>query len=311
MGLEQILIIANPTAGRRRGSSLRVAEEALTQAGVPYSLYLTTGPGDATVAARQASRQGYRLVVAAGGDGSINEVVNGLLGTDVELGILPIGTENVLARELGIPRDPTEACHYFLTTTAQKVDVGWTGERAFLAFAGVGFDAYVAHRLDVKCKARWGALAYFWASLRLFYAYRRQCHQVVLQVEDQEFEVDFWMLLVGNIARYGGGLRPAPRARIDDGLLDLCIFPSAGLVGTLNQLWRTRRGQHISLPGVIYLQAQSFRLDVKSLEQVQLDGEAWNPRVPLNFEVLPNALSLRYQRPTLRGAQDEGLVWKS
>ena len=168
------LLIINPTAGRRRGSPLEEIQRGLSQPFVDLAVHLTTGPGDATVAAQQASQDGFDLVVAAGGDGSLNEVANGLVGSDVELGLIPVGTENVLARELGVPLTPTLACQHLLDTLPRKIDVGKVNERYFVCFAGIGFDAHVAHRLTPERKRSMGAAGYVLTSLESLAGYRKE-----------------------------------------------------------------------------------------------------------------------------------------
>ncbi len=288
------LLIINPSAGRRKVSPLAAISQALRQPFIDLAVHQTTGPGDATVVARQAVVDGYELVVAAGGDGSLNEVANGLVGSEVALGLVPVGTENVLARELGIPLEPTRACQYLLDQVPRCIDVGRINERYFVCFAGIGFDAHVAHTLDPKRKAALGALAYFLTTFERLGPYRRSPRQAVLKVDGVELATSFWLMLVGNIQNYGGGMKPAPRARMDDGLLDLCVYPAAGYPGTLRQMVSTRGGKHLGLPGMIYQQARKIEVVTDPIEQVQLDGDPWTGTTPLTIEVEPRSLTVRF-----------------
>jgi diacylglycerol kinase (ATP) len=289
------LLILNPTAGRRRKvSPLEEITTGLRQPFIDLEVHLTTGPGDATVAARQAADDGYELVVAAGGDGSLNEVANGLVGSEVELGLEPVGTENVLARELGIPLNPTNACRYLLDKLPRRIDVGRIGDRHFVCFAGIGFDAHVAHNLKPERKASLGAMAYFLTSFERFGNYRKSPRTATFQIDGQEMTSSYWMILVGNIQNYGGGLKPAPKARMDDGLLDLCVYPVAGYPDTVRQMVSTRTGRHLELPGTLYYQARHIEVTTDPVEQVQLDGDPWTGTTPLTIDVVPRGLKVRF-----------------
>lgn len=288
------LIIANPTAGRKKGRALDVVNSCLARHCSELSLHKTTGPGDATATAKSAVEHGFEVVVAVGGDGSINEVASGLAGSKVKMGIIPCGTENVLARELGIPLDPTLACKHFLNASPHAVDLGAIGDRYFLCFAGIGFDAYVAHRIRSERKARLGAYAYFLTSFELIRLYKDTPRMAVIRFNGQELRKSYWMMLVGNIPSYGGGLRPAPRASFSDGLLDLCLYPRASYPEMLRQMALTRLGKHLELPGLVYVQAERFHISTSPSEQLELDGDPEGEMTPLTIETKPGALNLLY-----------------
>ena len=163
------LLVINPNAGRRKKSPLPEIESVFdSQQEFTLDVHKTTGPGDATVAARKAAEDGYDLVIAAGGDGSIFEVANGLVGSDTALGVVPVGTENVLAREMGVPLNPRKACEFMLMQQPRIIDTGRIGEQHFVCFAGIGFDAHVAHQICSERKKRFGALAYVFTSAEKF-----------------------------------------------------------------------------------------------------------------------------------------------
>lgn len=290
----KILLIINPSAGRRRRPPLEEIQRALNQPFIDLSVHLTTAPGDATTAASQAAAQGVDLVAVAGGDGSINEVANGLVGSPCELGVIPVGTENVLAREQGIPLDPTRACRFMLDAPSRWIDLGKANDRYFVCFAGIGFDAHVAHRLSPARKKTWGAAGYFLTSFERIAGYRKAPRVVSVVADEQEITSDYWMILVSNIQNYGGGLRPAPRASLEDALLDLCIYPKVGYPATVWQMLRTAQGRHLALPGMLYLQAKRITLVTDPVEQVQLDGDPWEQTTPLQVEVVPRALKVRF-----------------
>ena len=289
------LLIINPKAGRRKKSPLPEIRELFAQRDdIDFEVHETTGPGDATDAARKASTEDYELVIAAGGDGSIFEVSNGLVGSKSSLGVIPIGTENVLAREMGVPLDPVKACQFMLEQEPRLVDTGKLENQHFVCFAGIGFDAHVAHRLPSARKKRFGALAYFLTSAEKIRSYKSSPHRAKLTLDGKSHELEFLILVVSNIRTYGGGLLPAPKAKIDDGLLDVCAFPMANYLQIMKQLAATSKGRHLDLPGIKYFQAREILIETEPGEQIQLDGDAWPGSSPFRIEADPQSLWVRF-----------------
>lgn len=289
------LLIINPKAGRRKTSPLPEIQRVFSaQDTFSLDIHETTGPGNATEAAKKAAGDGYDLVIAAGGDGSIFEVANGLINCDTCLGVVPVGTENVLAREMGVPLEPGPACEFMLKAEPRTIDTGLIAGQHFVCFAGIGFDAHVAHRLPPERKKRFGALAYFLTSAQKIAGYRKAPRKAKLTLDGKTQEVEFLILVVSNIRSYGGGLIPAPQAKIDDGLLDVCVFPNANYVEIMRQMAATKKGKHIDLPGVGYYQAKSIEIETDSSEQIQLDGDAWPGESPFKIEAVPSSLKVRF-----------------
>lgn len=294
LGMKALLII-NPAAGRPKDSPVdRISEVFKEDGRFSLEVHPTTGPGDATATARRAAESGYDLVVAAGGDGSIFEVSNGLVGTQASLGVVPIGTENVLAREMEVPLDPKLATRHMLASPRRTIDTGCLGGQHFVCFAGIGFDAHVAHRLPSERKKRFGALAYFLTSAEKLASYRKAVHQAKITLNGQTLELEFFILVVSNIRSYGGGLIPAPQAVVDDGLLDVCIFPKANYLQIMRQMAATTKGRHVDLPGIRYFQTSEIRVETEPDEQVQLDGDAWPGTSPFEIKAVPRSLNVRF-----------------
>ena len=172
--------------------------------------------------------------------------------------------------------------------------MGLIGDRHFVCFAGIGFDAHVAHNLSKERKTSLGAMAYFLTSFERIGSYRKAPRIATLKIDDQELTSSFWMMLVGNIQNYGGGLKPAPRALMDDGLLDLCVYPMVSYPSTVRQMAATSRGRHLQLPGMLYYQAKRIEIITDPVEQVQLDGDPWTGTTPLVVDVVPRSLSVRF-----------------
>jgi len=288
-------LIINPNAGRRKKSPLPDIREVFSkQDEFQLEIHETTGPGNATEAARKAASDGYELVIAAGGDGSIFEVSNGLVGSETALGVVPVGTENVLAREMGVPLEPRKACEFLLLQPPRVIDTGKIGDQHFVCFAGIGFDAHVAHRLPAERKRRFGALAYFFTSAEKLRPYHSVPRHVRLTLDGDTIEMDFWIMVISNIRSYGGRLIPAPEAVVDDGLLDVCIFPRANYLAIMRQMTAMRSGKHTSLPGVRYFQAARIEVETDPSEELQLDGDAWPGEPPFLIEAVPKSLKVRF-----------------
>jgi len=289
------LLIVNPMSGAR-GQRWRTQDlPGMVQSWFPdAAMHLTRKEGDATEAARQAAQEGVELVVAVGGDGTINEVVNGLVGSSVQMGILPAGTENVLAKERHVPSSLEKAAAYLREAPARRVDVIRVGTRHFLCFAGVGFDALVVEKVQPDQKAKLGAMAYVMTGFEQMFKYQEVARTATIQVDDQPpLKVGFWQIMVSNIQTYGGGLRPAPRASMHDGLLDVIIWPRADLPGMIHQIVSTATGAHLGMAEVKYLQGQRVRIESDPPSQVQVDGDVLGT-TPVLFEVLPQALWARF-----------------
>lgn len=289
------LLVINPNAGRRKTSPVPLIKSVFdAQQEYTLDIHETTGPGDATVAARKASVDGYDLVIAAGGDGSIFEVSNGLVGTGTTLGVVPVGTENVLAREMGVPLEPRLATEFMLKTTPRVIDTGKVGDQHFVCFAGIGFDAHVAHRLCAIRKRRFGALAYFYTSAEKLRPYFAVPRHLKLTLDDQVVEMDFLILVISNIRTYGGRLIPAPQALVDDGLLDVCVFPKTNYVSLVRQFAAMRSGRHVTLPGIRYFKSSRIQIETDPPEELQLDGDAWPGTTPMVVEAVPRSLKVRF-----------------
>jgi YegS/Rv2252/BmrU family lipid kinase len=226
------LAIVNPVAGK--GQAVRVWERV--RAGLPslepWHCVLTQYAGHARELASTATARGYERVVAVGGDGTVYEVANGLAGTETTLGIIPAGTGNDTAGNLGVPFDPIAAASLAAQGTARHIDLGEirTAQSTsyFVNVAGFGFDAEVAWRVNrMPRKFVGGTVPYVIGVLETLWQYRAPLMRI--SVDQQTFERRVFLVAVANNPSYGGGMRIAPNARCDDGLFDLCLVSDAAL----------------------------------------------------------------------------------
>ncbi len=301
-------LIYNPVAGRhpaKREREVREAARILGNQGIAVKLAPTSATGTAGELAREASRRGDGLVVVCGGDGTINEVVNGLAPGNVALGILPGGTANLAARELGVPMNPLRAAEQLSTWTPRRIALGsasWhrsspegagrpeSRRRYFLSVAGIGFDAYVVHRLSPAFKTTWGAASYVGEVLRQTWRYsfpRFNC-----EVEGRNIQATFAVVLRGVL--YAGWIRIAPGANLFGDRFKLCLFKSQNRMRYWVYSAAILSGQHLRLRDVELVEAG--RVACTAVESpapiyVELDGELAG-ELPATFEVVPDALTL-------------------
>jgi diacylglycerol kinase (ATP) len=284
------VIVYNPNAGR--GVSEEAVERAagmLRVSGWTVRMAGTTGPGDATVIAREAVAAGAESVFAAGGDGTINEVIQSLAGTPTALGYLPFGTVNVWARELGLSLVPREASQALAGGRIETIDLGRANNRYFLLMAGLGFDAEVVRRAEhlERFKARTGILPYIAASMSAAMFYRG--FDVELRYDGVIKRVEALMLVVGNTRLYGGRYYFTPRAVANDGWLDVCIVKGKGPLRLARQSLPLMVFGSVAYSDVEMVRVREVTIRSDAPVPYQLDGELTGT-TPLHIQVAPRAL---------------------
>ena len=290
-------LISNPKTGRysSRGRQLRPIQDVaarLESLGLEVDLQLTKGPGDAAEIAAQAARGGSTDVIVAGGDGTINEAIQGLAGTGARLGIIPRGTANVLARELGLPIDDEQALAVVARGKSREIYLGlMTDERTnqsryFVLMAGIGLDASVVERVDPSLKKRIGRGA-FWVS-GLSHLANWNPKPFTLEINGSKYEATF--AAVGKAPRYGGDLAITPGARLDQREFEVCIIETTSRVRYLQLLSHAmRNGMPRDKPEVRFVNTVSVKAYGDA--QVQIDGELIGA-LPMRFEIAPHSLEV-------------------
>src|SRR5712692_10020839 len=290
----KVIILLNPAAGRRRGRrKLRRALEVLRRAGVHVEIRESRDARHLVELARRATDERPDVVVSAGGDGTHHYVLNGLAGSEVPLGLLSLGSGNDLANGLGIPTEPVAAAETLLRGQTRQIDLARAGgadgnsSEVYGCIAGVGFDTVVTRFANEQVRWVHGSAAYAWAIVRCLKFYR--AHRLELTSDGGNFSGDFIFATIGNNTTYGGGLKMAPRARLDDGLLDVCIVPAMGKFELMRWVPRAYRGEHLSHPRIVYFQAHTIRLESPSRLELFGDGE-FMQKLPVTIEAVPRAL---------------------
>jgi len=273
--MQEILVILNPAARSERAKAAWRRIERLPHC----TMRATTAPGDARAVAEAAVAEGFTTIVAAGGDGTINEVVNGIAGADVSLGILPVGTMNVFAAELGLPGDLEEAWAIIRAGRTRRVDLIRANQQYFVQLAGVGLDAQVVQATSWEFKKNFGPLSYLISAAQIA---ARKPPRLVVEADGVSREGSF--VLIGNGRYYGGPVAFFKDARIDDGKLDVLIFKNLGYLDIARYLGTILMGKHTTLPDVEYFQTK--RAVVQSDEEVpvEVDGEVVTT-LPVTFRV--------------------------
>jgi YegS/Rv2252/BmrU family lipid kinase len=296
MNERQAVLISNPNAGRggeRREREVERFCQRLKSRGVDVEVFNTTGPNDATRLAARAAHKGAREVIVSGGDGTINEALQGLVGTDVRLGIWPRGTANVLARELKIPLNLAGAAEVIACGRASAVHVGCaiveeTGERRyFFLRAGVGLDASVVRHVRPNLKRHVGEAAFWYAGLGHLAHWQPVTFKV--EIEGESFPATF--AAIGNAAHYGGNLAITPRARLGQPEFEVCLVDSHSRLHYLYLLTHAMRDGGVSTQtrGVRFIRTTRTRVCGDAL--VQVDGELIG-RLPMSFEIAPGAVQI-------------------
>jgi YegS/Rv2252/BmrU family lipid kinase len=292
------VLIHNPTAGPREvEDELDLVVEYLSDCGWHIRRCVTEQAGQAIELARQAAKDGMDAVLVAGGDGTLSEAVNGLVGSRTALGVLPAGTGNVWAKELGLPAftltNPNRllvTAHLLNEAKTRAIDVGRANDRHFLLFAGLGLDAQVAHGIEPRERVtkRLGLLPYLVASVLVTFQFYGVRTTVVVDGK-KVIKGRSLFILISNVQLYGGLLRITPEARLDDGLLDVAIFNGVGPTYTLGHFLRILGGRHLQDPSVRYLRARRVMVDCAKPWPVQIDGDPIGT-TPMTFQVVPRAL---------------------
>jgi YegS/Rv2252/BmrU family lipid kinase len=268
--------------------------------GWAVELRMTERAGDALVFARAAAEAGCDVVIAAGGDGTVNETVNGLVGTQTALGVLPVGTGNVWAKQLSIPTytltNPLrlqEAAAGLAQGSFRQVDVGQVGEqeedRFFLCWAGIGLDAQVTAEMEPRPRLtkRLGMLPYAIATFivaRDFTGVRTR-----VSLDGRVVRGRALLVLVSNIQQYAGAFKVARQARLDDGKLDVFVFKGLGFPYAVRHMVGIISSRHLQDPRVVHRQASRIEVRTDEVMSVQLDGDPTGT-TPVVLEVVPRAL---------------------
>ena len=288
-----ILLIVNPASGQ--GQAARAKRELMDLvSNMPHiHAELTSGPNDAFELARGAAARGYEQVIAAGGDGTVNEVINGIGDAGLPFGIVPLGTGNVLAHHLKIPSNNiSRALEVIHAGKTREVDVGTAGDRRFLLMAGLGMDAAVVNSVDRRLKDVLGTAAYAPAAMEQLVKYDATRFRLIFDGGD-EYEVDAYGVIVANCSSYAHNFKIAPNAIFDDGLLDVMVFEksSARKLRIFGHVLEAAFQKRLRDPDVSYFKTRAVRVESDPPVRMQIDGDV-RGESGVDIGILPKALRL-------------------
>jgi diacylglycerol kinase (ATP) len=298
-GIRDAVIIYNPTAGRGghwRRTELERAQSILKQAGILTELEATTGPGSATEQARNAVADGGQLVIACGGDGTINEIVNGLAGSQVPLAVLPGGTANVLVKELSLPWEIPRAAERVAQGTLRRIALGLAisaelpgGQRYFISLAGAGPDGKLVNSVDLHTKRRMGILAYWVEGIRQLFTYAFPAFRIITAEQEHAGT----LVVVGRTKHYGGPVMITTEADLFEDRFEVFVATAQNRWRWAMDMVKLLRGRHKTIPDACFWKTTSVRCEPIGGEDVwaQVDGEPIG-KLPVEFRIVPNALTL-------------------
>jgi diacylglycerol kinase (ATP) len=302
--IKDALLIYNPTSGRgrhRRFEEIEHAARILKDKGIAAELAPTTSPGAATSIARQAVEQRRGMVIACGGDGTINEIVNGLAGSQVPMALLPAGTANILAKELGIPWDIPRAARLIPDGTIRRIALGMASPmngnhsaalsegRYFLSVAGAGPDGAIVNGVDAKLKKSTGVLAYWAEGVRQLFTYGFP--EMRIRSAGQERKAT--IIVVGRTVNYGGPFKITTGANLFEDSFEFLTNTTRSRLGYVACLPAMLLGTLRNVEGIETWKAAEMICEPIGTEPVyaQIDGEPVG-RLPLMFRIVPDALSI-------------------
>ena len=303
----QWLVIVNPNAGNGKGEKdWKLISNALTDNNIPFDKRFTTGKGDAINIVASAIKEGYRKIITVGGDGTLNEVLNGVFSadecssSDITLALIPVGTGNDWGRMFDIPLDHEKAARIIMEGKTMLHDVGLLTysdgniikKRYFINIAGLGFESVVVRRSNYqKERGRSGKLIYFYNLLLSLVSYRNTRAEIIIDGISTTEEI--FSVNVGNGKYCGGGMRQTPDALPNDGLLDVTVIKNIGKLEIIRKLKILYDGTILSHPLIDGYKCKNLKVNSDTVIYTEADGESLG-HTPAEFNILPAAINIIY-----------------
>jgi diacylglycerol kinase (ATP) len=301
-------LVVNPvSANGGTGKRWPAMAEVINREGLSFVHKFTEAPGHATEIARQFLEEGHELIIAVGGDGTTNEVVNGFFDQSgkairpgAAISFISGGTGRDLIRTIGIPTDTTAAVRHIVNSNSRLIDLGRVSfidnagmqcSRYFINVAGLGLDGATVDRVNRTSKAFGGFISFLWATVATLILYKNQKMQIIVDGE-QICDEPVTVVVFGNGRYFGSGMCIAPNALVNDGLFDIVILRDLSKINLLISLPRVYKGTHLSHPRITSLQGRKIKVTSDGNALLDLDGEQPG-RAPIDLEILPRAINLR------------------
>jgi YegS/Rv2252/BmrU family lipid kinase len=286
-----VFLIANPAARTASGKKIKLASEIIEKKGFKADVLLTEKAGDGIALAKEALKRGASLVIAGGGDGTFNEVANGLAGTDTPMALLPMGTTNVLAKELNLPEDVRGAVETALSGRIHHVSLGKisynSSSRLFFLMAGIGFDAGAVYGVHKKFKKYSGKGAYILSGLKSLLSWNPE--KLSVEIDGEAYEG--YSVIVCKGSKYGGHFRAAPDARLTEPALYAVLMKGKRRTDFVRYALGVLTRRHVRMKDVLYKKCMNVK--VSGDARMQVDGD-YLGKTPAEIIVVPDALKLVY-----------------
>ena len=282
--MKKVPVIVNPISGRGIGAKvLPRIREGLRKLGYETEVLKTEKPGDATSFAA-AAPDDCPYIVTLGGDGTLNEVINGLVPRDIAIAVFPTGTGNVFCKEIGLKSDVDFFLSLFEKGRVKRFDVGFAGSRPFISVSGAGFNAEVVRRMENVRRGNMRMFEYIVPTFQALFKY--SFPPIRVEVDGEEICEDAFLVEIGNTASYGGPMKFTNLAKPDDGILDVCVFTRHRRM--LKHFLGTVTGLHLHFSEVIYAKGKTVRLSSVGEVPMHVDGDG-NGTLPVEYTILPVA----------------------
>ncbi|MFA5069823.1 MAG: diacylglycerol kinase family protein [Patescibacteria group bacterium] len=283
-------LILNPAANQGRAAKIiPIIQEFFNKWDQKYELAVTKRPKEAVTLANQAAKK-YDVVVAIGGDGTINEVVNGLMGSRAVFGLIPAGAGNDFSKALGLKNNLSENLEIILRGHVREVDVGKVNHLYFINILGTGFDALVAESMASRPKMLKGLAAYLWGLAKTLKRYRFT--RLKLKTDGWSEEKEYLMVAAANGEFFGGGFHLTPHASIRDGFLDVLLADKMSRKYLLKNLNKVIKGTHENLPEIRIIKTKKLSIESEGELLCEYDGELLRGQKKLEIEILPRAIKI-------------------
>lgn len=289
-----LFFVLNPVAGKGRAKALvPVIEKICKDNNVEFQIKTTHRPGEATEISNQAVEEGFKRIISVGGDGTLNEVINGIAGSDAALGIIPGGSGNDFIRSINKSRDIEKIILDIITGEVKKTDLGVCNNKYFINVGSAGLDAEVVIRTEKAKRFFSGSAAYIAAVLYTIFTYKGW--NMKIQVDDKSFEAKTLLTAIANGKYYGGGMIPVPEAKIDDGYFDICHVGHMSKLKMFILFPKYMKGKHAGIKQVSFHRGKTVKITCDEPMAINLDGEIIRDR-EVEFKVIKDGINIIFPR---------------
>lgn len=292
---KRYMVIYNPSSGREMAANkiFQAAKIAVEKKDLEITFYATKKKGDATLKAMDACSEEYDMIIACGGDGTVHEVVDGIMQSEkrTKLAILPAGTVNDFAQQLGLPNESYDFADMLLNERFEQVDVGRIDGTYFVNVVCGGAFSDIAHSVNTDSKTFFGKYAYYFQAAVDIPGQLDKSYKIKYTIDGKVSVIDTFLFIVSNTSGAGGFKYLSPNAKYDDGLLDIVVFEKSSPADLIQIFAKVFNGNHITHPKVHYIQAKDLIIECEEELELDVDGELWG-KAPIELKSIYNGLEI-------------------